>query len=589
MQDVSEEGGTAAGETLVSRLETVTDNELGHLKQTINNIVGSMPDLPTLEEEEVAHKEMIQALYSSGVAIRDVAHALREWYYSYDGKLVHEVDAAVSTTLDVLDSIRDLGLQEIGMRWAWLDGVTYKDWAKFHALKQRFSEWGNEVRDIGTQNTAFLDARSNATDIVSRGMDIAEKASKGLTALREIGKLKIQAGDSSDNFEVELIDPDVIQTRRKLMEERQAASELPSEGVAQYSADNDSEGEEVVGLPTSDEDSQNTISSDANGHSDTIPVPPSKSERTSTTNLAEPSNDASMEASSQRDNFEADTFGNEAENSCEGCVDDTRNSDDYLSSDSLIIPEEETLGASADTDGLNQDSALENDEDVEATLSQPPPMLTSTETPQPMSSAESIKSRVSESLESDLSKVSELYSEAVNEAASVGSDDVQETLEDLQRRRDKAIALALEQYSSAIKLAAQTPPASTAVPNSDESSRTASSASPTDKAPGAFETIVYSVDEDDGNLPGTQDSEADPLESELEDDASSDIEYDELVSDDTTHSEENSSATSISDDSVDAAHETFQAVSGDEDDEGEKYMVDKKAEEYPTEQFKNEL
>lgn len=590
VQGVSEEDGKATGEKLVSQLETVTNNELNSLKQTINGIISSMPDLPTSEEEDVAHEEVIQSLKSSGLAIRNAAHALREWYSNYDAVLVSEVDSAVSTTLDVLNNIRDLGLQEIGMRWAWLDGVTYKDWAKFHALKKRFSEWRDEVRDIGTQNPAFVEARSIANDIISRGMGIAEKAAKELSALREIGTLKIQAGDSSDNFEVELIDPDVIQTRRNLIREREIASEVPPEGVLQYSTDNDSEKDDTVGedtisdgqstesggsRTTSTEIDFQTSSADGDDYPHYMSASSEESDATSATELPEPSGSILIGESAQGDDYEPDHSEASVGNSCEECAEDTTESGIRSSSDSFNIPDDPALPMLAQVDDLTQEPASEEDDNAKTTASEPPVLSTSTETFDLSPSdtpLKSVTSSVSASLESDLSKVSELYSEAVNEATNIHSD-VQETLEDIQRRRDEAIAFALEQYSAAMKAAAHTPPASRVMSDSEESSYTASSVSSSSSNPQESETVLYSGDGETVNLADNQKLETESFEPRLDDDDSSEIESDELVGDDAARFEEMPSVT------FDSAQEAPQAV-----------LEDESAEEYPTvEQFHSEL
>lgn len=189
------------GESLVEALQAVVEKQLSDVKVQINTIVENLPDEATPQIEDDAKGELLKEVRSAGVAIRDRAHALREWHNSFDNELTGRVSAAVESTLDILDSIRDLGLQEIGMRWAWMDGVTYKDWAKYHALKAQFEDWRTEVRDAGMQNNRLEEARDLANDILSRGMTIAEDAAKELTRLKEVGKWKIEAREVSDNFD----------------------------------------------------------------------------------------------------------------------------------------------------------------------------------------------------------------------------------------------------------------------------------------------------------------------------------------------------------------------------------------------------
>ncbi|KAK2762598.1 hypothetical protein FQN54_000771 [Arachnomyces sp. PD_36] len=195
-----ESGAITYGESLVLALEKTANEELHNLKTKTNEIVEELSEACTVQEEENAHGKLLDAVRSSGIAIRDKAHSLREWYNNFDSELLRRASAASDSTLDVLDNIRNLGLQEIGMRWAWMDGVTYKDWAKYHALKKQFAEWRKEVRDVGMEHEALKNARSTGSDVLSHGMSIAEGVARELSRLKEIGKWKIEARDSSEDF-----------------------------------------------------------------------------------------------------------------------------------------------------------------------------------------------------------------------------------------------------------------------------------------------------------------------------------------------------------------------------------------------------
>jgi hypothetical protein len=110
------------------------------------------------------------------------------------------VDAASKSTLEVIDNIRDLGLQEIGMRWAWMEGVTYKDWSKYHLLKKTFDQWRDQVEEVAHNHDGLRKITEAANDVENRGMAVAEEAAKELARLKEIGKWKIHADDMSDDF-----------------------------------------------------------------------------------------------------------------------------------------------------------------------------------------------------------------------------------------------------------------------------------------------------------------------------------------------------------------------------------------------------
>ncbi|KAE8383371.1 hypothetical protein BDV26DRAFT_251608 [Aspergillus bertholletiae] len=198
--DYVNSGSKSHGENLVTALETAVEYELSTVKLRIGELTGTLPSEHSPAEQTVQGK-LLKDIRQAAVGIRDRAHAIREWHSSFDQELVHRVSATVNSTLDVLDGVRDLGLQEIGMRWAWMDGVTYKDWARYHALKAQFEDWKGKFRDVGMRHPKLDDARALSDDILSRGMDTAEAAAKELARLKDVGRWKIAAREVSDNFD----------------------------------------------------------------------------------------------------------------------------------------------------------------------------------------------------------------------------------------------------------------------------------------------------------------------------------------------------------------------------------------------------
>lgn len=243
------------GQSLSTALQLVSAEQLSSIKQRINELADSMPEEDAPEIEESTKDLLIRDIRTSAISVRDRAHALREWSISFEDELVRRVTAAVNSTLDVLDSIRDLGLQEIGMRWAWMDGVTYKDWAKYHALKAQLEEWRNEIRDVGMNHKSVSDARVVASDILDQSMHEAEQAARELVRLKDVGIWKIAAREVSDDFETRTEAPPA---RPKPQEE----TEESDEETAEVDSDHDESSEEVV-APTSDDTYEETPSTDA--------------------------------------------------------------------------------------------------------------------------------------------------------------------------------------------------------------------------------------------------------------------------------------------------------------------------------------
>ncbi|KAJ5964787.1 uncharacterized protein N7479_004663 [Penicillium vulpinum] len=240
------------GQSLSTALQSVSAEQISSMKRRINELADSMPEEDAPEIEKSTSDLLVREIRTSAITVRDRAHALREWSISFEDELVRRVTAAVDSTLDVLDSIRNLGLQEIGMRWAWMDGITYKDWAKYHTLKAQLEEWHGEIRNVGMNHKSVSDARAVASDILEQGMHEAEQAARELVRLKDVGIWKIAAREVSDNFETRTEAPPA---RPKLQEE----TEESHEEAAEVYSDHDESSEKMA----SDEAYEETPSTDA--------------------------------------------------------------------------------------------------------------------------------------------------------------------------------------------------------------------------------------------------------------------------------------------------------------------------------------
>jgi hypothetical protein len=188
------------GQALVIQLEEVSASETKKLKETIKEIIRTSPSDKSSETFERSENELSKATRNAGLAVKGKAQALRSWRKNLEEETSSLVNAASKSTLEVIDNIRDLGLQEIGMRWAWMEGVTYKDWSNYHSLKKTFDKWRNQVEEVSRSHEGLKRATEIADEVEGRGMAVAEDAAKELGRLKEVGKWKIHATDASDDF-----------------------------------------------------------------------------------------------------------------------------------------------------------------------------------------------------------------------------------------------------------------------------------------------------------------------------------------------------------------------------------------------------
>ncbi|KAL9053095.1 MAG: hypothetical protein Q9206_004053 [Seirophora lacunosa] len=213
------------GEAMFIQLEETAKAEIQNLKEKISSLVESLPETPGGPDYTKAEDDLSKATRQAGLNIKKKAQAMREWKESFDRETGSLVSAASESTLDVIDSIRDLGLQEIGMRWAWMEGVTYKDWSKYHSVKKTFDEWRQEVEAVATEHEGLRTASDAAEEIQSRGMAVAEDSAQELRRLKDVGSQKISSADTSDDFSSQITPPVVAKQGQQVLEQASSASE----------------------------------------------------------------------------------------------------------------------------------------------------------------------------------------------------------------------------------------------------------------------------------------------------------------------------------------------------------------------------
>lgn len=213
------------GEPLVVILDQTSKSELGKLKKSIQTIVKSLPNEKSEADIERAEKELANETRSAGLAVKNKAQALRSWKQSMQRETQTLVNAASKSTLEVIDNIRDLGLQEIGMRWAWMEGISYKDWENYHLLKKTFDEWRQEVEAVALNHEGLRSVSDVGNDVESRGMYIAEETAKELARLKKVGKWKIRAADASDDFSTKHMPAAAADASQKVVDKVSSASE----------------------------------------------------------------------------------------------------------------------------------------------------------------------------------------------------------------------------------------------------------------------------------------------------------------------------------------------------------------------------
>lgn len=218
-----------SGKALVDDLQKTVVTNLVQLRRDILNIVGAVKQESATAAE--AEEQVLVVVRRAGVEIKEKAQAVRSWREEYGKELQDTVSRAAENHFQILGSIRDLALQRIGMKWAWMEGVTYKDWAKYHQLKGRFEEWENDLEQLIVTHPGLEAAVGAGQAVEDEAMGLAQSAAKELARLRQVAVLKITERDDSDEF-----DADTIKANVAAAKAAKAAKEAEEAAAAEAAA-----------------------------------------------------------------------------------------------------------------------------------------------------------------------------------------------------------------------------------------------------------------------------------------------------------------------------------------------------------------
>ncbi|KAI0554089.1 hypothetical protein F4679DRAFT_344994 [Xylaria curta] len=254
-----EHHANAMGKSLVGQLKETVHIELEDLKKAIVDILERSKGDSTTINAKISAEKIAVAVRVAGLKIKNQAQTIRDWRSRYEQETEIAVTKAAEEYFKILDQTRDLALQKIGMKWAWMDGVTYKDWRKYHELRARFDEWSEDLKRLITTHPGLIAAQTAGTDIEDEGMAIAHEAAAELGRLKQVAAWKATAEDYTDDF-----DSSTMQLAAEAAEKRVAAAaesaRLAAEAVAKsylsdaFSTDESATGSIVAGTEGAETD-----------------------------------------------------------------------------------------------------------------------------------------------------------------------------------------------------------------------------------------------------------------------------------------------------------------------------------------------
>jgi len=220
------------GKAHLVKLEDEIESAITSVKKKLVSTTASLGEEASVEDEDAALSTINTAIRAEGSKIRTRALQIRDWKVQYDNETFSLVHSALHTTLDVIDSIRDLGLQEIGMRWAWMEGITYKDWSRYHDLKKTFDEWRDQIETVAREHPGLAKAKEEGETVYDDAMEKASAAAAELVRLQKVAEWKVAARDSTNDFSDRVVPARVARKAQVVMEQVKGAVDDSTDKVS---------------------------------------------------------------------------------------------------------------------------------------------------------------------------------------------------------------------------------------------------------------------------------------------------------------------------------------------------------------------
>lgn len=185
----------------IAALEKLVDVEFKNIKKTTIKIASGLGPGSGVEEKQAALESLFATTRDAGIKIRDKAQEQRLESQKYLASTYDDVAEAADSFLEAFDSMLDLSMQELGMKWAWMEHVSYKAWGRYHEMKDDFENLKRVIVTAAQRNQELIDiTRWVESDWEGKATDIAKDAAEELQRLKRVSKKKIDLADSSDDF-----------------------------------------------------------------------------------------------------------------------------------------------------------------------------------------------------------------------------------------------------------------------------------------------------------------------------------------------------------------------------------------------------
>ncbi|KAK9465362.1 hypothetical protein V1512DRAFT_51552 [Lipomyces arxii] len=183
------------------KLESAAKANLTIAQEEVQNVI-SNSSVTELEED------------LSAILVQQ-ADAVRSQAVEAVTAVLHEAESIRTGTLAVFKSIADVGLQELGRKWASMEGITWRDWKEFTALRVMTEEFAQVIVDIPIDEQIVRSVLADVDTEVSKWTKQVQ-AEFTLIAALEDAKSSLQSGELPQQDASTAIESEVVSSQPKI-------------------------------------------------------------------------------------------------------------------------------------------------------------------------------------------------------------------------------------------------------------------------------------------------------------------------------------------------------------------------------------
>ncbi|KAK9492987.1 hypothetical protein V1508DRAFT_432473 [Lipomyces doorenjongii] len=144
------------------------------------------------------------------------ADAVRAQAVEAASSVLRDAESIRSSTLDIFKTVTDIGLQDLGRKWAFMEGITWQDWKEYRTLKSMTDDFAQVIVDIPIDDKVVLKFLSDFDEAVTKWIAHTEAMARNL--LEEAALTKADEEVAADQLNESAVEDDHLAATEEIVQ-----------------------------------------------------------------------------------------------------------------------------------------------------------------------------------------------------------------------------------------------------------------------------------------------------------------------------------------------------------------------------------